>query len=71
MQYITEKYDYKNIFFYFEQLTKIPHGSGNVDAISGFLLSFAKEHGAECRQDEKKMWWFFFPQLPAMKTERQ
>ncbi len=61
MQYVTEKYDYKNIFFYFEQLTKIPHGSGNVDAISNYLLSFAKEHNAECRQDEKKNVVVFLP----------
>ena len=61
MQYITEKFDYKNIFFYFEQLTKIPHGSGNVDAISNYLLSFAREHGAKCRQDEKKNVVVFLP----------
>ncbi len=61
MRYITEKYDYKNILFYFEQLTKIPHGSGNVDAISNYLLSFAKEHNARCRQDEKKNVVVFLP----------
>ncbi len=70
MQYITEKYDYKNIFFYFEQLTKIPHGSGNVDAISGFLLSFAKEHGAECRQDEKKNVVVFLPATPGYENRK-
>ncbi len=61
MQYITENYDYKNILFYFEQLTKIPHGSGNVDAISNYLYSFALEHGAKCRQDEKKNVVVFLP----------
>ncbi len=61
MQYITEKYDYKNVFFFFEQLTKIPHGSGNVDAISNYLYSFAKEHNAVCRQDEKKNVVVFLP----------
>ncbi len=61
MRYITENYDYKNILFFFEQLAKIPHGSGNVETISNFLLSFAKEHNCNCRQDEKKNVVVFLP----------
>ena len=52
MSYLLEQYDYKNVLYYFEQLTKIPHGSGNVKEISDYLASFAKEQGAECIQDE-------------------
>lgn len=52
MDYFTKQYDYKNVLYYFEQLTKIPHGSGNVQAISDYLAAFAKEQGAECIQDE-------------------
>lgn len=52
MDNFLQKYDYKNVLTYFEQLTKIPHGSGNVQAISDFLVAFAKQQGAECRQDE-------------------
>ena len=45
MSYFLESYDYKKVLYYFEQLTKIPHGSGNVRAISDYLAGFAKEHG--------------------------
>lgn len=36
---------------YFEELTKIPHGSGNELGISDFLVKFAKDHGLEVMQD--------------------
>lgn len=52
MEYLLKEYDYKNVLYYFEQLTKIPHGSGNVKEISDYLAAFAKEQGAECIQDE-------------------
>ncbi len=42
----------KRVFHYFEELCAIPHGSGNTEAISGFLCSFAKEHGLKYIQDE-------------------
>ena len=42
----------KRVFYYFEELCKIPHGSGNTKQISDYLLRFAKEHGLEYVQDE-------------------
>ena len=42
----------KRGFYYFEELCKIPHGSGNTKQISDYLVSFAKEHGLEYVQDE-------------------
>ena len=42
----------KRVFYYFEELCKIPHGSGNTKKISDYLVSFAKEHGLEYVQDE-------------------
>ncbi len=36
----------KKVFYYFEEITKIPHGSGNVEQISDFLVDFAKAHKA-------------------------
>lgn len=42
----------KEVFYYFEEITKIPHGSRNVEAISNYLVTFAKEHGLKFRQDE-------------------
>lgn len=37
---------------YFEKLCTIPHGSGNTKMISDYLVSYAKEHGLRCIQDE-------------------
>lgn len=44
----------KSVFHYFEEITKIPHGSGNVQHISDYLVSFAKERGLTYIQDELK-----------------
>lgn len=39
------------VFTYFEEITQIPHGSGNIEAISNYLADFARERGLECIQD--------------------
>ena len=44
----------KNVFTFFEEITKIPHGSGNVEQISNYLADFARERGLSCIQDELK-----------------
>lgn len=44
----------QKVFQYFEEICSIPHGSGNVDAISDYLVKFAKEHGLWCSQDNLK-----------------
>lgn len=44
----------KSVFRFFEEICSIPHGSGNVEKISDYLVSFAKERGLYCRQDEMK-----------------
>ena len=44
----------KNVFYYFEEITKIPHGSGNVEQISDYLASFAKERNLFYIQDAWK-----------------
>ena len=41
----------KKVFYYFEEITKIPHGSGNVEQISDFLVDFAKAHNLFYIQD--------------------
>lgn len=43
----------KEVFHFFEELCNIPHGSGNLQKISDFLVSFAKERNLEVRQDEE------------------
>lgn len=44
----------KSVFHYFEEICSIPHGSGNVEKISDYLVNFAKARGLYCRQDEVK-----------------
>ena len=44
----------KNVFGYFEEISSIPHGSGNMDKISQFCVDFAKEHGLEYIVDDLK-----------------
>ena len=47
-----EQLDYKGIFRYFSEISEIPRGSGNEQAVSNYLVSFAKEHKLEYTQDE-------------------
>lgn len=44
----------KSVFTFFEEITRIPHGSGNVEQISDYLVNFAKERNLFCIQDECK-----------------
>lgn len=41
----------EKVFHYFEEISAIPHGSGNTKAISDYLAAFAKMHGLEYYQD--------------------
>ena len=43
-----------NVFRFFEEICNIPHGSGNIDKISDYLVDFAKERNLEYYQDEIK-----------------
>lgn len=40
------------VFYYFEEICKIPHGSYHEKAISDYLVEFAKEHNLEYYQDD-------------------
>ena len=40
------------VFHYFEEICAIPHGSGNTNQISDYLVRFAQEHGIRYVQDE-------------------
>lgn len=42
----------KNYLEWFQELSRIPHGSGNTKAISDFCARFAADRGLPCRQDE-------------------
>ncbi|MBR6917007.1 MAG: beta-Ala-His dipeptidase [Clostridia bacterium] len=41
----------ERVFYYFEELSAIPRGSGNEEASSEFVESFAKERGLFCVRD--------------------
>lgn len=44
----------QKVFYYFEKICQIPHGSGNVEQISNYLRDFAKERDLLCIQDDLK-----------------
>lgn len=44
----------QNVFHFFEEICGIPHGSGNVEKISDYLVDFARERKLACFQDELK-----------------
>ncbi|MBP1756488.1 MAG: hypothetical protein H6Q59_2886 [Firmicutes bacterium] len=46
-----ESLDYKGIFKYFSEISEIPRGSGNEQAISNYLVAYAKAHKLEYTQD--------------------
>lgn len=41
----------ERVFYYFEKMCEIPHGSGNTKQISDFCVNFAKDLGLEYHQD--------------------
>ncbi|MBQ8689409.1 MAG: aminoacyl-histidine dipeptidase [Clostridia bacterium] len=42
----------ERVFHFFEEISKIPHGSGNTDKIADYLVGFANEHALYVRRDE-------------------
>ena len=42
----------KRVFYYFEEIASIPHGSRDTKRISDYLVDFAKQHNLEHYQDE-------------------
>ncbi len=43
----------ERVFYYFEEITKIPHGSGDMDKIALFCVDFAKKHNLKYYHDEE------------------
>ena len=48
---VIEKLQPERVFYYFEEICKIPHGSFNTRQISNYLVAFAKEHELKYYQD--------------------
>lgn len=42
----------QKVFYYFEEISNIPRGSGNTKAVSDYCVRFAKDRGLYVRQDE-------------------
>lgn len=42
----------EKVFYYFEQICSIPHGSGNTGKIADYLMFFAKAHSLEAKKDK-------------------
>lgn len=51
-EFVLQHLEPKAVFHYFEQLSRIPRGSGDTQAASDWCVRFAREHGLPCRQDE-------------------
>ncbi|MBR4296426.1 MAG: aminoacyl-histidine dipeptidase [Clostridia bacterium] len=49
---IIKGYSPEKLFAFFEEITKIPRGSGNEEGIAKWLEAFAAERGLECIRDE-------------------
>ncbi len=47
-----ENLEPKEVFYFFEEICKIPHGSGNTDQISRYLEEFAQQRNLEHYRDE-------------------
>lgn len=49
---VLENLEPKDVFFYFEEISRIPRPSYQEKAISDYLMAFAKEHQLKATQDE-------------------
>ena len=54
----------ERVWYYFEELCRIPHGSGNTRQISDYCANFAGERGLRCIQDEVGNVIIFKPAAP-------
>ncbi len=51
-EYVLKNLEPKKVFYYFEEISRIPRGSGNIKGISDYLAGFARDHGLSYVQDE-------------------
>lgn len=49
---VLENLEPNKVFYYFEEICQIPHGSGNLDRISSYLEKFARDRGLFCIRDK-------------------
>lgn len=51
-----------DVFYWFEEISRIPRGSFNEKAVSDYIMGFAKERGYDVKQDES---WNLCIEVPA------
>lgn len=61
---VLENCEPKKVFYYFEEICKIPHGSGNTKEISDYLVKFAEAHDFEYVQDDMNNVVIYKPATP-------
>ena len=49
---VIKGYSPEKLFCFFEEITKIPRGSGNEEGIAKWLEAFAEERGLFCIRDK-------------------
>ncbi len=66
---ITDGLSPEKVFYYFEEISKIPRGSGNTKEISDYCVKFAESHGFKYLQDDSNNCIIFAPPVGCDKTE--
>lgn len=66
---VLENLEPQKVFYYFEEITRIPHGSGNVAQISDYLVAFAEKRNLQVVQDEWKNVIIFQEATPGYENE--
>ncbi len=64
MQYILSEHEPRAALRYFEEISAIPRGSGNEEAISDYLMAFAAQNGLNAYRDQA---WNVYITKPASK----
>ena len=70
MEYVLKDLEPKKVFHFFEELTRIPHGSYNEKELSDWLVSFAKERGLRYKQDDALNVMIFKPATPGYENRK-
>ncbi len=59
----------KGFFKWFEEITRIPHGSGHEEKLAAFLENFARERNLECLRDQWNNVLIRVPATPGYENE--
>ena len=68
-QYVVKGYEPAKLFQFFEDISRIPRGSGNEKGIADYLVAFAETRGVECYRDEIHNVFYRIPGTPGRENE--